>query len=187
MPYSAQHRAKTKSDIIAAASKMFNQYGYEGVTIDQIMARAGLSRGGFYHHFKNKEALFTAAVRHSIFQPDPEATPAGGAAIKGFLAGYVSKHHLDNTEDQCPMMSLSGDVARAGPEAREAYRAVLTAMSDFFETHLAEEPAQNRQTALVLCALSVGGMILARTVGESELADEIVAATATAPERLGVG
>ena len=45
---------------------MFGQYGFENVTIDQVMSAAGLTRGGFYAHFKNKEDLFVACVENGM-------------------------------------------------------------------------------------------------------------------------
>ena len=62
MPYSASHREATRAKIIETARLLFNKYGFQNVTIDQVMQEVGLTRGGFYNHFKNKEALFSEAV-----------------------------------------------------------------------------------------------------------------------------
>ncbi|WP_417593748.1 TetR/AcrR family transcriptional regulator [Parasphingorhabdus sp.] len=62
MPYSAEHKRRTRTKIVEAARILFNRHGFENVTIDQIMDAAGLTRGGFYNHFKNKQALYGEAV-----------------------------------------------------------------------------------------------------------------------------
>src|ERR1043166_7602020 len=63
MPYTSEHKARTRERIIHAARQLFNRHGFEAVSIDQIMARAKLTRGGFYHHFPSKDALYVEAVR----------------------------------------------------------------------------------------------------------------------------
>ncbi len=66
MPYSPDHKPKTRQKIIRSAAKLFKTVGYENVTIDQVMANAGLTRGGFYAHFKNKEDLLLATSDSGI-------------------------------------------------------------------------------------------------------------------------
>jgi len=66
MPYPAEHATRTKKRIVDSARRLFNKHGFEPVSIDQIMGEAGLTRGGFYHHFKSKDELYAAAV--SSFQ-----------------------------------------------------------------------------------------------------------------------
>ena len=63
MPYSAKHKANTRMKIVEVARILFNRRGFNGVTIDEIMAEAGLTRGGFYSHFATKDALYDEAVR----------------------------------------------------------------------------------------------------------------------------
>ena len=41
---------------------MFNRHGFEQVSIDDIMQHVGLTRGGFYNHFKSKDELYAEAV-----------------------------------------------------------------------------------------------------------------------------
>jgi TetR/AcrR family transcriptional regulator, transcriptional repressor for nem operon len=46
MPYPAGHRANVRKNIIDSARKLFNRYGFENVSITQIMGAAGLTHGG---------------------------------------------------------------------------------------------------------------------------------------------
>ncbi|MDE2087841.1 MAG: TetR/AcrR family transcriptional regulator, partial [Xanthomonadaceae bacterium] len=55
MPYSADHKQRTRALIVECARTLFNRKGFIEVSIDEIMASAGLTRGGFYNHFKTKE------------------------------------------------------------------------------------------------------------------------------------
>ena len=62
MSYSAEHKQRVRAKIVESARVLFNRHGFKDVTIDTIMKFAGLTRGGFYNHFKNKEELYDQAV-----------------------------------------------------------------------------------------------------------------------------
>jgi AcrR family transcriptional regulator len=57
----AQGRA-TRGQLIEVATSLFADHGYEGTSIEAVLAAAGVSRGALYHHFAGKEALFTAVL-----------------------------------------------------------------------------------------------------------------------------
>lgn len=53
---------QTKTEILRAACQLFCEKGYAGVTMSDICAATGLSRGGLYRHFSSTEELFTAML-----------------------------------------------------------------------------------------------------------------------------
>lgn len=52
-----------RAAILDAAKQMFTQHGFDGVSMDQIAASAGVSKLTVYSHFGDKETLFVEAVR----------------------------------------------------------------------------------------------------------------------------
>ncbi|MGQ9681036.1 MAG: TetR/AcrR family transcriptional regulator [Anaerolineae bacterium] len=59
----AQARADdTRLRILDAAEACFAAHGYDGAGMAEICARAGVSRGAFYHHFAGKQAVFLALL-----------------------------------------------------------------------------------------------------------------------------
>ena len=87
---------------------------------------------------------------------------------------YVSRQHLDDVEGHCPLIALPSDVARAGPTVRVAYQGVLEALVCILEGCLeAGNGMSARQRGLAVAATSVGAMVLARTIDDAALADEI--------------
>jgi len=61
--------AERKNELVDCADALFLAKGYEATTVADILARAGLSKGAFYHHFESKEDLldaFTARVAETI-------------------------------------------------------------------------------------------------------------------------
>jgi AcrR family transcriptional regulator len=181
MPYAPDHKAKTRSRIVECARILFNRHGFENVTINMVMEDAKLTRGGFYNHFRSKEELFAAAVSSFLMGRgaqwraeagvDP-SRPSKGAASQ-MLCGYLSSEHLGDLDGQCPMIALPSDIGRSNPQVQAAYQVLLEAMVGLFEGSLEGAKAKKRQTALTLAALSVGGMVLARTLPESSLAEEV--------------
>jgi len=180
VPYSAEHKRKTRSRIVESARILFNRHGFVDVTIDQVMQNAGLTRGGFYNHFKSKEELYAAAVTSFLMGRGAEWRAEAGIdpaipspeMARQMIEGYLSSEHLGDLDGQCPMIALPSDVARANPEVQASYQHLLQAMVSLFENSL-EDHDQAREDALTLAALCVGGMILARTLPDSALAEEV--------------
>lgn len=182
MPYSPEHKAKTRARIVECARMLFNQHGFEGVSIELVMAEASLTRGGFYNHFRSKEELFAAAVESFLMGRGAEwRAKAGidpfnitGHSAAAMIAGYLSPEHLQDLQGQCPMIALPSDVARGNTEVQAAYQKLLTAMVSLFERSLTEAGAPDaRRRALVLASLCVGGMVLARTLPKSPLTEDL--------------
>jgi TetR/AcrR family transcriptional repressor of nem operon len=193
MPYAPAHKLQTRARIVECARMLFNRHGYDNVTIDMVMEAASLTRGGFYHHFVSKQALFAAAVssflmgRGARWRAEAGIDPIDPVLedATAMLRSYLSPDHLCDLEGQCPMIALPSDVGRAEPAVRDAYQHLLAAMVGLYERALPRETEGRRTTALALSALSVGGMILARTVTDSSLGLEVrEAALAKALEML---
>jgi len=181
MPYAPDHKEKTRARIVERARILFNRHGFENVTINMVMKAAHLTRGGFYNHFKSKEELFAAAVssflmgRGAQWRADAGIDPTRPTreAASQMLCGYLSREHLGDRDSQCPMIALPSDVGRSNPEVQAAYQRLLEAMVGLFESSLEGPKRQKRQTALTLAALCVGGMVLARTLPDSQLAEAV--------------
>lgn len=192
MPYPAGHRDKTRVKIVDAARRLFNRNGFENVSVDQIMAAAGLTRGGFYDYFDSKSDLYVEAL--SCFFTDPnwknswegveidlDAAPIGPQIVRA----YLSRQHLENVEDSCPMIALPSDVARGERKAKQAFETVFEAMVRFLEGDMHKRVTDRRATAQAMAALCVGGMVVARAMDHREVADELRNACMTVALALG--
>lgn len=181
MPYPEGHKDRTRARIVEAARQLFNEHGYDRVTLDMVMAEAGLTRGGFYAHFRAKEALFAAAVdsflmgRGLEWRSDAGIDPTRQSRemAERMIRSYLSAAHQTDVRAQCPLIALSSDVARSSPDVRESYQKLLSAMVWLFEANLGVPGHEGRRQAMALAALCVGGMILARTLPDSDLADAV--------------
>jgi len=180
MPYPAGHRASIKKNIIDSARKLFNRHGFESVSLQQIMAGAGLTHGGFYSYFKSKSDLYTAVL--GCFFTDPEwkscwegvrvdlsSTDVGPQVVRA----YLSRQHFDDVENSCPMVALPTDVARSGVNARRAFQTVFKAMVSVLERSIVQNGRRRRATAQSIAAMAIGGMIVARSMVDQRLADQL--------------
>jgi AcrR family transcriptional regulator len=181
MSYAPAHKLQTRHRIVEAARKLFNRDGFEAVSIDAVMAEAGLTRGGFYKHFAAKEELYSEAVLEFICKDDPDAwerkhinpSGTGPALARMILEAYLSDDHLGDQDASCPMIALPSDVQRAHPGVQDAFRQVMEMMAGAFAANLAPSARPARQRALALTAMAVGAMVLSRSVGDASLAKEL--------------
>src|SRR5207302_11360194 len=75
-----ERRARTRSDVLRAAARVFAERGYHGATLDGVVAEAGLSKGALYHYFPSKQDLFLALLEERLGAgiSDVEAVVAEG-------------------------------------------------------------------------------------------------------------
>lgn len=182
MPYSQEHKQETRERIIESARKLFNSKGFSEVTIDEIMEEAGLTRGGFYNHFKAKDELFVEAIE-AFGKCNPadrwenielDFSNDASTVMKQMINAYLSQEHLDNLESHCPLIALSSDISRESAIVKAAYQQVIEGMANMFETGLSSSTnAESRSRSLALVSLCIGGMIVARTLNDENLASEV--------------
>jgi TetR/AcrR family transcriptional regulator, transcriptional repressor for nem operon len=186
MAYPRGHRSIVRKKIIDSARRLFNRYGFENVALTEIMAGAGLTHGGFYSYFDSKSDLYAEVL--GCFFTDPEwkncwegvqvdlsSTDVGPQIVRA----YLSRAHFEDVENSCPMVALPTDVARSGATARRAFETVFKAMVSVLERSLNANRRKDRDRRILaqsIAALSIGGMIVARTIDDRALADELRAA-----------
>ena len=179
MPYPAGHRKEVSQRIVDSARRLFNRRGFENVSIAEIMAGAGLTHGVFYTYFGSKDQLYAEVL--NCFFTDPEwkncwegvevdlSSSDVGAQV---VSAYLSRQHYEDVENSCPMVALPTDVARSGAPARKAFETVFRAMVSVLERGL-HAKHRSRTTAQAIAALSIDGMVVARTLLDREHADEL--------------
>jgi AcrR family transcriptional regulator len=87
----AQRRTATRRALLDAARSLFAEKGYHETTAEEIVRRAGLTRGALYHHFEDKKDLFRAVVDEMEGEIDEEieaAERAESGLPETVMAGY---------------------------------------------------------------------------------------------------
>lgn len=173
-------KAKTRERILQAASCALIQHGPAEPSVSDVMGAAGLTVGGFYAHFQSKDALMLEAFRQLLDQRRAliaEVDPAlSGSERRALVAAfYLSRKHRDATEQACPLPTSLGEIANLP----EGFRQVLAEHLEIMMAQLSGSP-EEADKVLADLALMVGGLALARALGNDQLSDRVLRAAKSA-------
>lgn len=179
MRYKPQHKEETRRRIVEAAAREFRTHGFEGAGIAKLMGALGLTHGGFYAHFADKEDLVAEAVISAFGQSLEamlSALKAGGFAA--MLDYYLSEGHRDNPALGCPLPTLAAEVARHSSPTRESFTARLSQVFDAVAEQMpGATPPRKREKTIFLFAAMAGAVSLARAVSDPAMSKAILADT----------
>lgn len=189
MPLSKQHKEETRRRIVESARHLFKTEGYDAVTIDAIMAEAGLTRGGFYAHFSSKDDLFNEVIGEIVFasilrQHEEAGSKEPASWRQQTVDFYLSKDHRDSALGGCPMAGLSNDVAKSNETIRATYTEIVADLADALADRIDLRGKDKRKAALATVATCVGAMAIARAVNDESLVDELFDAGRWATRRV---
>jgi AcrR family transcriptional regulator len=180
MAYPAGHKTQVKGKIVQSARRLFNRHGFDGVSVDQIMGGAGMTRGGFYSYFKSKSELYSEVLGCFFTEPEwkscwegVEVDLASKDAGPQVVRAYLSRQHFEDVENSCPMVALPGNVTRSGEGAKIAFETIFKAMVSVLERGMGGDKRHRHRVAQATAALCVGGMVVARAMDDRSLADEL--------------
>ena len=180
MRYSSQHKQETRARVLKEAANAIRANGPDGVAVTDIMARAGLTHGGFYAHFATKNELVGEAVATMFDEVRDRIATVGDAedaktSLRNILGFYLSAEHRDDRAGGCPMPALSGDLTRTVGPARACFTRGVTDMAATITAALKSIGTENAEReAHALQAQLVGAVSLARAVDSASLSDAIL-------------
>ncbi len=175
MPGRRSKRQTIREKILDSAGRLFNRHGFNAVSIDDVMADAGLTRGGFYNYFSSKTDLYAQSVARVVGAKRDASNGQGPArfAPDQIVRDYLTVHHFEDLEASGPMIGLPSDISQTDRAVRQAFESALRFMIETFEQGASGGARPNRKEALAIAALCIGGMVLARSVEDRRLADEM--------------
>lgn len=182
-----EQKAATLEKILDVSSRQLRTSGISGTGIAAVMKEAGLTHGGFYAHFDNKNELTRAAFTHAVsrnqahwFERARQKGNDFGSRLKQLARDYLSPRHRDEVDASCAISALAAEVPRSDAAFRAHYsRAVLKTLDD-----IADHDKQHQDDAIVFFSLCVGGLLLARAVEDRKTSDRILRTTRKAAQAL---
>lgn len=176
--------------ILVEAGRLFRERGFDGISVAELMQKAGFTHGGFYNHFASKSDLIAEVTRDVLAKSthklarhmDP--AQAENAEVEQAFATYVdlylSRETRDNPGQSCPIATLGQDVVRQDGHVKEVFAHGLRAYLDAFAAALpgpADEQQSRQARAIASLAALIGGLVMARAVAGADdaLSDEIIA------------
>jgi TetR/AcrR family transcriptional regulator, transcriptional repressor for nem operon len=134
MRYNSEHKERTRTRVLKEAAKAIRGEGPHRVGAAGMMAKAGLTHGGFYAHFASKDDLVVAAMSQMFDEASAQldrltAGKPPAAALRAYNDFYLSRQHRDARETGCPLPSLSADLPRLGLAARQQVAAGVAGLT----------------------------------------------------------
>lgn len=131
---------RTREQVLEQAAALFNQHGYHGASISDVMAATGLKKGGIYRHFTSKEELaleaFGFAVQKMRERFDEALKGKTGALeqLRAIMAVYARIPSDPPVPGGCPMLNAAVESDDGNPELKAEAQRVLTGLKQALRT-----------------------------------------------------
>src|ERR1700731_3650189 len=162
---------QTRRKIIEAAAPIFNQRGFEGSSLNDLMEATGLKKGGIYRHFSSKEELaaeafdytWEAAWNARLLHVDEKAN--GIEKLKQLIANFVE--HRSPVAGGCPILNTAVDAddgnavlrARAGKALRSWVARLESIVKQAAERGEIRSGVQPKPVAVLIVAALEGALM----------------------------
>ncbi|HBR97745.1 MAG TPA: TetR/AcrR family transcriptional regulator [Gammaproteobacteria bacterium] len=147
MPYSKDHKARSKQKILDSARELFLRNGFERVSISQIMTVARMTHGAFYAHFESKEALFSASFLDTLrdnTRPRLAKAPFTLKHLMSLITDYLNLRELAQTPKPGPESVLVNEIGSTNPQIRTLYETSYFSMKKMIEKRITALSRLNR-------------------------------------------
>jgi TetR/AcrR family transcriptional regulator, transcriptional repressor for nem operon len=182
MRYSETHKAETHAKLVKLAGRALREKGPGGLAVAELMKAAGLTHGGFYAHFKSKDALLLEALDSAFAESEQKLRritqdEAPRRALARFIDAYVSPAHRDRVAAGCPIVALNSDLPRQSRRFRAAFDAgVSTLVGNLTVWITTAGVAGGRTLAASMLSTMAGAVALSRAMSDKQLSDQLLAA-----------
>ena len=180
MRVSRAEKSNSREEIVASAKKLFKSKGIEKTSVSLVMDGAGMTHGGFYRHFEDKNQLVKVAIessfdeiceslRNNYEDKDPLK------AIKEYSKLYLSKLHLDNPQMGCPIASLASELAKEDAEYKQVFTAGFNELIQELKVGFSGSKSESEAQALHHMAMMVGAIVISRAT-DTKTANKVLSA-----------
>ena len=170
---------KSHARIVASASRLLRERGVDGASVSDVMNDAGLTHGGFYKHFANKDALVESALQ-SAFSTFAGMLEAGGPdAAQAWREMYLSGGHIRNPGRGCPVAALGQDIGRGSTQIKTAFGQGVDNIVNALAANMDGSADERRAAALQQFSMLVGAVVIARA-SDPALGEEVRSAVSAA-------
>lgn len=185
----AKPKQNAKTKILNAALDAIREKGYAATTVDELCARAGVTKGAFFHHFKSKDALAVAAAEYwsettgELFRDAPYHDRDDPLErVLGYIDFRKSLLAGDVEEFTCLVGTMVQEAFHSNPEIRAACEASISSHAQTLEADIeAARKARGvkanwtaKSLALHTQAVLQGAFILAKAKDSAAIAEESV-------------
>ncbi len=186
MPYPKHHKLQSKDRILKSAADLFARYGFEKVSIGQIMKLAQLTHGAFYAHFESKEALFKASFIETLKNSRAARLvkkPFAIGHLTALVTDYLSLRELKQAPISVPEAVLFNEIGTDNVEVKKLFEASYIQLKKMLERRIAAlrrleklpfDKDQIADSARTIMASLVGAVTLAKSISQEEEQQKIL-------------
>jgi TetR/AcrR family transcriptional repressor of nem operon len=193
--------AATRQRIVELAAPVFNQRGYVGASMRDLVDATGLEKGGIYNHFGSKEQLALEAYDHAmtlVTDGLARSQKPGHDAIQRLQAlarSFATAARNPVVEGGCPIMNTAIEADDTHAELRDRARASMTLwhrligriVKDGIAAGTVAPGTDPYALASVLTSSLEGGLMLARLYDDPAHMDRVIAHLTAYVETLRTG
>ncbi|HWT98015.1 MAG TPA: TetR family transcriptional regulator [Terriglobales bacterium] len=180
MKRSKQETAETRERIVEAAAAEFRKNGIDRTGLNDLMAAAGLTHGGFYRHFRTKNEL-VAEASEAAFRTlatrlaELVAAKSRQDGAEVVTAEYLSAEHRDHPEVGCFLAANASELARADVSIRDVATEGFLRLVELIAAQYDGRKDAAKRRAIVAVSTMIGAIALSRIVTDPDLSNEILA------------
>lgn len=159
----------THQRILQTAAKIIRRDGFDSLAVADVMKQAGLTHGGFYAHFSNRDALLAEALGYAgaesaelLRQNLAQRISEGVQPLTAFIEIYLSDEHLNNCTEGagCPVAALGSDFFRLDATTKAVAGKLIEAYVE--KVQQLSNQTLSRESAFLLTSTLIGALQLAR-------------------------
>jgi TetR/AcrR family transcriptional repressor of nem operon len=193
MRYDNEHKQRTRQKLLEEASAAIRQHGPDNISVAALMAKLGLTHGGFYAHFKSKDELVAEAITYILeerveaFEKTLEGADTA-LALTNYIDLYLSPEHRDLRDRGCAVVALNGDVARMSNDTKTRFESGMQRTINILSNILNKLDKENPdELACSVLTEMVGALAVSRTLSNSDLSAWVLSnARASVKKRIGL-
>lgn len=178
MRVSRETAQKNRQNVVRTASEQFRTHGYDGIGIASLMKAAGMTQGGFYKQFENKEALECEATESALndnFELWAKTIKGKSDPVAALKEWYLSPQHLSAVGKGCAYATLAAEATRQRPALQSIFNSAVVQQIENLTQALGDKP-ESRAEAIQAMSQMIGALILARSVNNEDLQQEVLTA-----------
>ncbi|MCG8381499.1 MAG: TetR/AcrR family transcriptional regulator [Gammaproteobacteria bacterium] len=194
MPYSKDHKTRSKERILKAATELFSRYGFDKVSIGEIMKLARMTHGAFYAHFESKETLYNASFMETLKNSRAARLAKGPFSVKHLTAlvtDYLNLRDMAQSQHTAaspgPESVLFNEIGTSHHEIKKMYEASYQHLKKMLETRITALSRLNKlpfssdrdivaEKSRAILASLVGAVAIAKSIPHVEEQESILMA-----------
>lgn len=180
---------RTRQLIIERSAPLFNQKGYAGTSMQDIMAATSLTKGGIYGHFESKEEIALAAFEHAagivIRKISEKVAQQQNAAdkLKAIITFYKTYLFSPPVAGGCPVLNTAVEADDTNPLLRASvvkvlnrlHKAVANIVLQGIEAGEFKAGTDAQKFAILFVSMIEGGIMVSKAYGDNKYLNTVTA------------